>query len=478
MNNQLSKMHLVPVLKGSQEYSFVSYSLKMNLLSSTVCITDILEVSNPRLTQRFEKETKDLLCLSSWVDFSSIQEEDLFSNGFQFSENEGMLFNVGQIKLKESQITKKMVLCKIGVGRAYNATERFSSIGSIPDGYQSFYVDKKEICFNEKDINDCVGNNYSHQYVIKRRERVLPTHVVTFVFDKEEEEKSQKNLLCDNCETKEASLFCKTERVNLCFDCDKEIHSGKITSRHFRSDLTDFQLFSHCSIHPEKSVEFFCPTCCLPVCVHCKMIGHHSSGDTTKHSLITVSDAFKHVSQYLKEEEENPRMETIKKQASSIMERAMCIEENTNRVQKEADEIYKRICFDIKTQKERKTNLLKGDLSELQRQAQEIKQLSFFLRYQYNGNNKGLFLLDWSNHLLLKEKLQDFNHFKSSIDVYPDVKLVGDICAIAEEEEKTLSSIVELSRENISLNNLSEGSKQEQLSDYVSEALRLSSLEQ
>jgi len=44
-------------------------------------------------------------------------------------------------------------------------------------------------------------------------------------------------------------------------------------------------------------IEFFCSQCHIPVCVYCKMVGHHSSGEAAKHKLVSVAEAYQTVCQ-------------------------------------------------------------------------------------------------------------------------------------------------------------------------------------
>lgn len=45
-------------------------------------------------------------------------------------------------------------------------------------------------------------------------------------------------------------------------------------------------------MHPERLAEFFCPTCHVVVCLSCKMVGHHSTGDAAEHALVSVPEAY------------------------------------------------------------------------------------------------------------------------------------------------------------------------------------------
>jgi hypothetical protein len=54
-------------------------------------------------------------------------------------------------------------------------------------------------------------------------------------------------------------------------------------------------MFGSCRVHTHQSIDFYCTQCHVPVCVHCKMVGHHSSGDAARHTLLPVMEAYKAV---------------------------------------------------------------------------------------------------------------------------------------------------------------------------------------
>jgi len=92
-------------------------------------------------------------------------------------------------------------------------------------------------------------------------------------------------------------MFCAADAANLCASCDVKLHSAnKLASRHVRTAIgkgTD--VYGTCRIHSEKVVEFFCSECHTPVCVYCKMVGHHSTGENAKHKLVPVAEAYETV---------------------------------------------------------------------------------------------------------------------------------------------------------------------------------------
>jgi hypothetical protein len=420
----------------TQSFGFLEYFLRLSLHASTAKIVNSWEVSNPQLTLQFEKRAKDVLTLDAWVDVTQLPanntEDDTIRRGFQFnSSGAGIKFSVGRIKLdesgKEGIIRKRMLLCKIAVGRAYNATEDFAKIAALPEGYDSFVIDRERVQLTKDLDSDALQEL---EYILKDSTQILPTYVVVFEYDAEMERRSRQKSVCENCESQPAAVFCQADSANLCQSCDSQLHSSKLTCRHVRTPLdAGPQTFSACRQHPDKLVEFFCPTCSRPVCVHCKMVGHHSTGDAARHKLITVAEAFRGVSDSAGASDPLllSRKQKIEAQVVSVSERVKTIEANATNVGQQLEELYKKALSDLKSITKKKLNVLKGDMVELHREAAEIGQLESFLEYQKTGGNATQFILDWANHQKLRSELHSFVHFREGIDVQPDIKINGAI---------------------------------------------------
>ena len=50
--------------------------------------------------------------------------------------------------------------------------------------------------------------------------------------------------------------------------------------------------FAKCKYHPQVQVEYYCHLCQVPVCVHCKMVGSHATGDAVSHKLTPIKEAY------------------------------------------------------------------------------------------------------------------------------------------------------------------------------------------
>lgn len=279
-------------------------------------------------------------------------EESIIQQGFQIG-NEGLRFCVGrmpdQVKpLAEGVHHRRVMLCKVALGRAYNATEEFARIAPVPEGYDSFLLDSEV----EKGF----------EFLLKEGSQVLPCHLLTFEYDSQLEQRSRQQASCDNCEREVATVYCAADNASLCAGCDSQLHSSKLTSRHHRTPLSSGpQAFAACPSHNDRQVEFFCPTCSKPVCVLCKMTGHHAAGDAARHRLITVQEAFKGVQEAASCADPilEQRKQLLTRQLQLIEERAQAVEQNAGEVARQLDELHRRCQADLKALTKRKLNILK-----------------------------------------------------------------------------------------------------------------------
>lgn len=460
-SHQQQQQHLTPLSNDSNAYSFIEYFLRLSMHASTAKILSSWEVSNPQLTLQFEKRSQNLLTIDSWVDLSTLGEagceEELIRSGFGphlAGSNNGIKFSVGQIKVSEGEepIRKKFLLCKVAIGRAYNSTEDFAKIAAIPDAYDSFVLDRREAAPSSSSNNNanggCCGGHATaspstvNEYIVKDAAQILPTYVVSVEYDPVVERRSRQQLACENCEEAPATVFCQADAANLCASCDAAMHATKLAARHVRIALDQGpQTFACCRVHPDKLVEFFCPSCSKPVCVHCKMVGHHSVGEAARHKLITVAEAFRSVSEASAASDPvlESRRTAIHHQIESVNECARAVEANAAQVQQALEDLYRKAQNDLKTITKKKLNVLKGDVVELNRQLGELARLESFLDYQKAGGNATQFILDWAHHQRLRAELHSFAHFREAIDVQPDIRINGAIQVHVESAGMPLS---------------------------------------
>jgi hypothetical protein len=236
----------------------------------------------------------------------------LNTNASSSSSNNNNTIKGSPVSLnKEIPHVYKVLLCQMGIGRAYPIPSEQLTDAELPVGYDSFYITNGEQVHKEKELKnslnslkstlgdartDNIEKDYQHHYFLKDACQILPRYLITFEFDAKKESKSRESAKCDNCEKAKATLYCSADVANLCSACDTVLHSSKLSSRHVRTPIgKGHDVFGYCRHHPEKLIEFFCSQCHIPVCVFCKMVGNHSNGETSKHQLISVNEAYQSV---------------------------------------------------------------------------------------------------------------------------------------------------------------------------------------
>ncbi|OUM69473.1 hypothetical protein PIROE2DRAFT_2561, partial [Piromyces sp. E2] len=418
----------VQLNSSSPQYSYLEYLLQLGLKASTVEIVNAYIVSNPHLSVQFDRRCKDILTLNSWVDSSNLigknTEDNIFKEGFKFSSSEsGMKFSVGQIKYTpgkdDNDNIKKILLCRIGVGRAYATTEENLANLELPDGYDSFYIMKEGESIDRKDDD----KEYYHEYYITESSQILPQYLVYYKYDPVLEKKSREKPICDNCEVAEAKVYCASDSANLCKECDTALHKSKLASRHVRTPIgKGGDIYGFCSQHKDKMIEFFCSQCHIPVCVYCKMVGHHSSGEAAKHKLVSVAEAYQTVCQEssIPDSILESRRTEIVNQIAVIKSRSKEVEKLYSQLERQIQDIAKKALTELKK------------LLIQKRQLAEIKNAENFLEYQQEGDATH-FLFSWSRHQKMLDELHEFKYFRNRVDVSLDTRVSGNIDILSDQ---------------------------------------------
>lgn len=285
-----------------------------------------------------------------------------------------------------------------------------------------------------------------------------------------------KRVICANCESKAATVFCQSDNAALCNECDKTLHASKLASRHVRLSLKDSVRYlfifnassslqecrigiSPCKIHGDKQIEFVCATCSLPVCINCKMIGNHSSGDNARHRLVSLSEAY---SNALRENSlispEDPslsqRIDSIQKQINLIESRVVAIQQNASQVEFELNEMFNKIKNEIAAATRRKINILRGMAVEWARQASQIASLAYLMEREglaasQSGISPIQYILDTENYTKVKTHIlanqshafAQSNELQSDCSIQPDFRLSGSLRVSSSSLDESIANI-------------------------------------
>ncbi|KAL0213656.1 hypothetical protein P9112_005840 [Eukaryota sp. TZLM1-RC] len=446
------------VSRTSDEFTNVQYRLSSGLRSFTASINKVFNVTNPQLTSRFEKFSEGKLVLDTWVDTSLLEGEnsinDILHQGFSLPQP-GMRFTTGGILLPNSSGNRRyeFLLCKLAVGRSFVAQDK--SIRPVPAGYDSLlfpspsYGDLSTIQSLEswKDTPSRLEDLHRErlaEYLIPDSDQVLPCYLVQFDFDPSNVGRAPE-LVCDVCEQRPAVVFCHHDDARLCGSCDQQVHSAnKIVSRHHRVPVSEQpQGFGSCLKHEDMALEFFCPVCFIPICVHCKMIGSHSSGECAGHKLIPISEAYKKAVDSCKSADLpvlDNRKQTIRSQLRSLEERRREVEANTRSVEENVYSIMQQLLDNLKTLSDAKYLSIVSEALELRRQLVEVESSEMFIKQAQSYLPPTEFLKAFASHKQLREEFSRLPFVKNDVDVVADLAVTGSLAISAGQEPSVASS--------------------------------------
>jgi CRISPR/Cas system CSM-associated protein Csm2 small subunit len=421
----LNKQTKIP--STSREWSSIEYNLKLCIGSTTPVVKQIWSISSPHLINSFEKISQGMLVLDSWVDTSKLNEdnriEEICGKGFNIP-SAGLVFSVGSLKADSSlsfNRTYEFMLVKVAVGKSY--TISLDSIEntkiSAPKGYDSVYL------YNHS------PNSYNHNYLLTESSQILPSFLVQFELDPNLEEGVHVQL-CDICQESKASLFCSADNAVLCVDCDEEHHTrgNKLMQRHKRVSIAEKpKRFGNCSFHLDSHVEFYCSTCLIPICIHCKMVGSHSTPETSNHVFERINEAY---ARALSEASEpDPLLEQKKSQLKSFLtqldDRINEIKHNAEQIESKIYKALQEVLLQLQQETQGKISNLLACEMEIKRQLEEISWIECFLKYEQEILSPAHFMVAWGRHCDLKSELFTSEDVIELAQVLPDIKLEGHL---------------------------------------------------
>ena len=411
----------------SREWSLVEYNLKLCIGSTTPVLKEMWSISSPHLISNFEKNSNGMLVLDSWIDVSRLSEdnriEEISSRGFNIPPS-GLVFSVGSLKTETPLAfnrTYEFMLAKISIGKSYtvNLDSIENSKISAPKGYDSIYL------YNNS------PNAYNHNYLFNESSQILPSFLVHFELDPNLEEGVNVQL-CDICQESKASLYCSSDNAVLCVDCDEEHHTrgNKLMQRHKRVNISEKpKRFGNCSFHIESNVEFYCSTCMQAICVNCKMVGSHSTPETSAHVFERIGDAYQRA--LAEASEPDPLLEQKKSQLKSFLnqldDRINEIKHNAEQVEAKIYKVLQEALSQLQQETQGKISNLVAKEMEIKRQLEEISWIECFLKYEQEILSPAHFMVAWGRHCDLRSEIFTTEDLYEISQVLPDIKLEGHL---------------------------------------------------
>lgn len=419
----------------TEEWSLLEYNLQLAIGSTAPILKQVWSVANAHMSSLFDRRAKSSIVLDSWLSSSSFEEsnrlEDVCTQGFKMPRN-GLVFTSGTIKMpSESSFsygrTYEFMFVKLAVGRPFFTTVDQLGFGRPPN-YDSLYLFKPE---DE-------GATYQHDYLLFDTNQALPCFIVHFELDPSREEALAVKM-CDVCGESPSAIYCKADDAVLCYDCDDEIHSrgNKLSQRHQRVPVHERpKSFGFCREHSDMVLEYFCNTCKVPICIHCKMAGSHSLPSTADHVLLPIQDAYRRA--VTESRELDPILEqkrnTLSLLLQSVDDRVNEVKRNAEDVEAKVYQLLQDMLLRLHEETQEKVAALLCAQLEMKRQIDYINWVECFLKYQQEVLSPSIFMTSWGRHLSLRQGLHTSEDLAELHAIQPDIKLEGKMQIVVESK--------------------------------------------
>ena len=499
----------------SPEFRNVQYTLRLALAAGNLDLSelDAWSMLNPRQQLKFNNHSSGLTHVYGWVDVNGYSDQDIdqiFNDGLYASAAEPRRVIVGALQPKEAYPPlkghKQYLYCKVAVGRSYPVKEHETDDTPIPAGFHSNYLCGNSTAFpavsalgsamsadsptaRRRSSGDGSGfngdeggeevatiDNFHHQYVVASPAQLMPLYFVCFSVIKSKIADGKRT--CQLCEDAPAVLHCEKCDAVFCESCDADTHHmNKLLKRHLRQPMTsiretqsvgerlraikqrlgaEYSALSTCPIHTSQKVEFYDPVLDVPVCVHCKMVGSHSSGAAVNHRLVGIEDAYEKALR----ESMTPdsvlakRREQLQRSKDYIADIGRSVKANAAATEKEIYAILQAALQTNAALAQRKLRILQSVEVDLLREMFSLEWMECFLRDQRDALPPAAFLKLWSQHMQLRETQYDFTYRppESLVSIKPDIVVQGGITVSAGDD-----SHVPLRREKVDHDELLDG---------------------
>ena len=182
-----------------------------------------------------------------------------------------------------------------------------------------------------------------------------------------------------------AELYCINDKTYFCLDHYRDFHQSSILQSHMSIPARDKPLtFGECATH-KKRYEFFNTDICAPLCSQCIIMGdvyQQRNGQPVDKKILRIEDAYTSACADAVAEDVSltKKKHVIQQKLQMIMVKMGNIKENAKQVTEEINKILIDALDAIDKHCRAKTDQLKSDRYELNRQLYEILYAEAFIR--------------------------------------------------------------------------------------------------
>jgi hypothetical protein len=352
--------------------------------------------------------------------------EDLHLRGIRFDRNTGLRALATSVRIDRNAEWIEVIRISLAAGRVLNYQP--------PVFVREYDVDFREPQPSPEDLqgHDSLCVTATGEYVVFSPDQVQCCNFVRF--------RGGKNLAtydddgrCDLCKAAEATIWCVNDGAKFCDECDRLSHTNEIQERHTRMTVKEGRaLMEFCPHHTDLHVAYYCDLCKIPVCIECKMVGHHARGECAVHELRPIRSSYAEA--YKSSEHPSPIVVRRRKEiAEKLLEVDLVRDDiwaNTERVILDIQELANRAIEQAKLLAGQKLLIVRSVRTELLRKNSDLEAMMHSLMIHREKSGPLAFLQAFHRQNLMATGLQEQTkkeNDQESSDLPLEITVRGDL---------------------------------------------------
>ena len=251
----------------SDTFAVVEYLLQMQLDAPCFRISEMRDINCKQAAHNFNKYVKTMENANVVDVFLPIREvqqpiSDITLHGIRIPTSGYIKITTDHLTLPEGQDEYQVLHLIVALGTIINYQDYESDLGETKYISGSFPPEKELCGHNSIRIND------NDTYLIYNASQIKCLHLITFKGGENLSHKEYVINVCGICGKPNATLWCESDHIKLCPECDKETHNANpLFQQHERVPLREaLARTQYCPIHPNQRCPYYCKKCHQALC--------------------------------------------------------------------------------------------------------------------------------------------------------------------------------------------------------------------
>ena len=393
------------VSRFGEDFGYVEHILRMQSGLPSIEIDNLFDISLKPINTQFDNFVKrhaPLDVVDIFVPVASVKQnqKDVIAHGIKVHPKDGFKFTTNSIQLEEGE--NQLYHIQVALGAVLNHQDLKEPIDEVHYLHDSPTITNLQEGFSSLRVGD-------NTFVVFGQPQVRALHLVVATYTKGVDDRDPTNNVCEQCGDV-ATLYCHNCNKKLCEKCSTAMHKDQYMKEHkiepLEKAITQIQ---KCPEHPDQNIQYYCMKCHKPVCMVCKVKGHHAHGEFAKHKLIPIEQAYKDGLKALKKSSPffEQREKVIKKGIQEAEAKIDEIQENQKNIEEEIMRIAMKAIQEARLKSCAVANEVKSAQQEYIRKLDELKRQRDLLN-NYRDHGEPLpFLQAAYRNLLIEETIID-----------------------------------------------------------------------